>query len=127
LDDRNGGGGMIAIVLKWPSNKLSPNARVHWSKKYEATKAVRAAAGWATRAVVKPGAFDPATPIRVVTIIFPPARYRFDEDNLKARCKAIYDGIADAIGVDDRHFRHQPIVMAETVKGGCVRIELEAA
>jgi hypothetical protein len=77
--------------------------------------------------VVKPGTFIPAMPVSVVTTFFPPDRQPRDEDNLKARCKAIYDGIADAIGIDDRHFRHQPVVIGEPVKGGRVVVELSAA
>lgn len=115
------------IDLPWPSNKLSPNARIHWSYRHRAVKAARTGAAWATRAVVVPGSFNAETAIRISTTFFPPDHRSYDEDNLKARCKAIYDGIADAIGVDDRHFRHQAVKFGEPVKGGMVRVQIEQA
>lgn len=114
---------MGAIDLPWPSKDLSPNARLHWAAKSKATKAARVGAYYAARAAGV-GTLE-ADAVRITTIFSPPDRRAYDEDNLKARCKAIYDGIADAIGVDDKHFRHAPVVIAEPVKGGNVRVVLE--
>jgi crossover junction endodeoxyribonuclease RusA len=117
----------MKIEFPWPSNKLSPNARLHWSERSRVVKSTRQSAAWFTRAVVRPGTFVPAMPVSVVTTFYPPDKQPRDEDNLKARCKAIYDGIADAIGVDDRHFRHQRAVFGDPIKGGKVVVEIEAA
>lgn len=64
-----------------------------------------------------------------VTCIFspPPIKRNRDLDGLLSSCKAYFDGIADAIGIDDSKFRHQAPVWGIPRKGGNVRIVLEAA
>ncbi len=44
-------------------------------------------------------------PLKVTLTFTPPGNYGYDDDNMVSRCKAHRDGIADAIGVDDRHWR----------------------
>lgn len=116
----------VRIELGWPHKHLSPNARVDWRTKYRATSAARHRAGWAASDAVPRGMFAPDEPVHVRTTFFPPDRRQRDEDNLKASMKAIYDGIADGIGVDDKWFRHQPIVIGAPIKGGRVVVEIEA-
>jgi hypothetical protein len=41
-------------------------------------------------------------------------------------CKAYFDGIADAIGINDSRFQHQAPVWGIPRKGGNVRVILEA-
>lgn len=118
---------MLAVELPWPSNKLSPNWRGHWSRRYHASSAARQTAGWRAREVVAPGTFDPDEPVYVVTTFYPPDRRSYDQDNLLARMKAAYDGISDAIGVDDKHFRHHPVQIGEPVKGGKAVVKLARA
>lgn len=118
---------MISIALPWPDKALSPNARVHWSRKAKAAKQARITAGWSAReAGIRPGDFDIPTRLKVTYVFAPPDRRERDDDNLIASMKAARDGIADALGIDDSKFeiairREQP------VKGGAVRIELESA
>lgn len=64
---------------------------------------------------------------RLAVTFHPPGRYGYDEDGLMSRCKAIFDGIADAIGVNDRNFRYPEPTIAEPVKGGKVIIALSPA
>ena len=115
---------MIIIDLPWPHKDLSPNARPHWAEKARLTKRAREGAYYAALAAGLGRVTGEA--FRVTTTFNPPARYAYDEDNLKARCKALYDGVSDALGVDDRHFRHAPVIIGEPVKRGNVRIEIEA-
>lgn len=113
------------VDLPWPSRTLHPNARVHWAKKAKATKKARADA----RSVAS-GAKLPridASTIKVTCIFSPPVKRNRDTDNLIAACKAYFDGIADAIGVNDSCFRHQEPVWGIPTKGGKVSIILEAA
>lgn len=100
----------LRFELAWPDKKLSPNARMHWRPKAEAVKrarwdasyAVLEAAGGSLSAIRAALAGDVRIPLRVA--FYPPdARHR-DDDNLVSSFKASRDGIADALGVNDRRF-----------------------
>ena len=54
----------------------------------------------------------------------PPSRRRIDLDNCIASCKAYFDGIADALGVDDSTFRLQAR-MSDDDYSGCIKIMVE--
>jgi crossover junction endodeoxyribonuclease RusA len=53
----------------------------------------------------------------------PPDKRRRDRDNLQASLKAHFDGIADALGVNDSLFV-PTYAIGEPVKGGAVRVEI---
>lgn len=53
----------------------------------------------------------------------PPRAGRFDRDNAVGRCKALQDGIADALGIDDSRFVPTYLI-GEPVKGGRVVVEI---
>lgn len=118
---------MIHINLPWPHKDLRPNARPHWAEKAKAVKQARAIAGWrAKMAGIRLGDPDIPAALKVTAVFSPPSRRHHDDDNMLASCKAYFDGIADVIGVDDS--RWQIAMRREgVVKGGAVRIELEAA
>lgn len=106
------------ISLPWPARELSPNARVHWSKKSKAAKAYRKAC-WA---IVKKSGFAiswEGNSHLWITFVPPDRRHR-DDDNMIAAFKSGRDGIADALGVDDKHFRIHPMVSNQV--GGRVEI-----
>lgn len=114
------------VDLTWPAEDLHPNKRAHWSKKAKATKKARADARLAASDTKLPRIEVGA--IKVTCIFSPPLPKRNrDQDNLISACKAYFDGIADAIGVNDSCFRHQEPVWGLPRKGGNVRIILEAA
>lgn len=113
---------MIQIDLPWPSKDLSPNARCHWAVKARAVKKARHEAMWLAQAFEAPDG-----DLNVSLTFAPPDRRRYDDDNLIARMKAGMDGIADALGVDDSKFRLGKPLRAEPIKGGNVRVEIEAA
>lgn len=117
---------MTRIDLPWPAKELSPNAREGWWT-VAAKKKVARKTAWAIALAAHPPKLDPETPLKVTTTFLPPDRRSYDEDNLKARMKASCDGIADALGVDDKYFRHAPISIGEPVKHGAVQIIIEAA
>lgn len=110
------------IEIGWPDKALSPNARGHWSKKARATKIARAEAFYATKAA-KVGIAAGDVPIFLIICFLPPSRRAFDRDNLLARCKPILDGMAAALGVDDKWFRPS-IAVGEPVKNGKVVITI---
>jgi Holliday junction resolvase RusA-like endonuclease len=114
----------MKLELPWPSKDLSPNGRVHWARKAKAAKAGRitgaaiaAAAGWKSLKL-------PAGRLHLWIDFYPPTRMRPDDDNMLARCKPYRDGIADALGIDDRRFVSHPFVRDEVRKGGLVVIRI---
>lgn len=92
------------VVCPWPPVVLSPNARVHWSKRSRAAKAYRHECWALTLAAGMHLVALPAGPIRLQLDFFPPDRARRDDDNAIASFKAARDGIADALKVDDSRF-----------------------
>jgi crossover junction endodeoxyribonuclease RusA len=107
------------ILLPWPPKALSPNARVHWATKAKAAKAYRKAAGWATieaREVVEDDG-----PILLHVTFYPPDKRHYDGDNLVARCKSMFDGIADGLGVNDVRFKIR-YEIGGVIRGGVVRV-----
>lgn len=116
----------LTINLPWPSPVLSPNSRPHWAKRAAAVKTARKTA-WAATLETGVLKLSAPIPIHVTTTFFPPDRRSYDQDGLQARAKAYFDGISDAIGVDDKHFRHGPVEIGQPVKGGSVRIEISEA
>ena len=89
------------ITLPWPDKALTPHAKGHWRPKAEATKNARNMA-WA-RAMERPRI--PCVPDAVIFVEYWPKAYRGDVHNMHGRMKAYIDGIADAMGCDDKGFR----------------------
>src|SRR4051812_11373764 len=113
---------MMELRLPWPPKELSQNARVHWSVKARATKSYRKAA-WALALAAKLKAPTEGK-IYVQCVFQPPKNWSHgDEDNLLARMKAGFDGIADALKVNDSRFHiHPPSI--PTLKNNCVIVHV---
>lgn len=89
------------ISLPFPPSTLSGHAKGHWRAKSGPTAKHREWARLATLAI-KPAV--PATgDIRVHVRFVPPDR-RGDRTNFANRLKPYFDGIADALGVNDARF-----------------------
>jgi crossover junction endodeoxyribonuclease RusA len=100
---------------------------VHWSRKAKDASHARQVAAWIIRgAGIRPGDYDIPGNLKVTWIFQAPDKRRRDDDNLIASVKAFRDGIADALGIDDSRFE-TTIRREPPVKGGAVRVELEAA
>jgi crossover junction endodeoxyribonuclease RusA len=93
----------VAVTLGWPSKLLSPNTRSHWAAKSKAAKAYRQAAAWSMVAAGIPLFGAQSLILLEVTFVEPDKRRR-DLDNMLAAIKSGIDGIADALGVNDRRF-----------------------
>ena len=123
---------MITIELPWPDKRLNPNARNRWAK-IKATTQARNDAYYITREVagpyelIKGPNIYSAVPIGYKTqyIFYPPDRRRRDIDNCQAMMKAAQDGVADALGVNDKYFIPEKPEWGEVVKGGQVVLTLE--
>lgn len=110
------------LFLPWPDKVLSPNARKHWTV---VAKAKKKAKNDTYYAVLEQGIGKiEADRITVRVSFYPPNRHRYDDDNLVARSKAIFDGLALAIGVDDSKWELQLAPRGPIEKNGMLKIEL---
>lgn len=114
------------VELPWPDRRLHPNARVHWSVKAGAARKARRDAFYACRASGL-GTVPDDIALNITATFFPPDKHVRDDDGLLSSLKAAFDGIADALGVDDSRFRIQPIRRGHVVKHGEVHIGIIAA
>lgn len=96
----------MTIDLPWPSPKLSPNARGHWAIVHRAKATARMQAKVITMAAMMAAQWQPPSDGTIpLTITFcPPNKRDRDMDNALASLKAALDGVADALGVDDKRF-----------------------
>ncbi len=119
----------ILVPLEWPSRGLSPNARLDRFSKARLFKTTKLRARLATMEVTKGRAarLPKGEVVNLRLICRPPVlRYR-DEDNLIATCKAIFDGIASALDVDDHlfHFREMEWQDIDRDGKGMLTVEIE--
>lgn len=115
----------LTITLPWPSRDLSPNGRAHHMAHHRAKKSAKNYAWGMTAAAMGPLGIVKGSwvgPIDVLVSVHP-HRTAPDADNALACQKAALDGIASAIGVDDKHFRPR-IVMGEKCNPAKVVITL---
>lgn len=116
---------LAVVTLPWPAPGLSPNARLH----HMALARLKAAARYEAKMECLAegmGRLGPRLGVERINVritFCPPDRRSFDDDNLVARFKAARDGIADAIGVDDRNWT-TTYGRGGPVRGGCVRVEV---
>jgi len=108
----------ISITMPWPPVELSPNFRTRstrWiARKKKEYRQACAQVAW-DRGV------QPGRELRLDRITFhPPTANLPDLDNAIARFKAGQDGLADAMGADDRTFNDAMRAMGAVVKGGAV-------
>lgn len=115
---------MPSVILPWPPKQLTPNfkRRSHWSKYRGATAGYRLACKALTKAA-RLGICAGDVPIFLMITFRPPDRRLRDDDGMVAAFKAGRDGIADALGIDDRFFRASYTV-GEPVKDGAVIVEV---
>lgn len=92
----------MIITLPWPPSALSGHAKGHWHGKSAKTKSVRKEAARITGELPAPKLPDKGD-IPVTVIFYPPNR-RGDRVNFPIRIKPFWDGIADALGVNDARF-----------------------
>ena len=104
------------IELPFPPSSLSGHAKGNWRTSAPVVAKHREWARLATLAaresIVVPGGDGD---IFVVVTFYPPDR-RGDRVNYPVRMKAYFDGIAEALGVNDRRF-WPSYIFAEPVKG----------
>lgn len=107
------------VTLPWPPKALSPNARAHWRAKAPVTKAYKAACFTLCKeaGLTAP---DVAGRLHLWLTFYPPDRRHRDDDNMIAAFKAGRDGLALALGIDDKRFVCHPFVSDDI--GGMVKV-----
>ena len=119
------------IDLPWPHRGLSPNARLNRYAKatlfkttktvaYVQTKKQMADQGFLGKAELKPDGL-----VNIQLVFTPPInRYR-DEDNMLANCKAVLDGVAQAIGVNDHYFHFLEQIWLKPKHPGALKLLID--
>lgn len=110
----------MTVDLPFPHKALWPNGRAHHMAKASEVKKHRQWAHLATLEALQErgtGGFGPGKiPITIVVHAKPKGPLP-DADNCIAACKAMLDGIADALGVNDRDFA-APLVVFSPERDG---------
>jgi len=116
----------MKIFLDWPDKHLSPNARLHWAAKAK-YKAVARLDGFvcAKEAIEEYGVLDPGKNYRMDLTFCPPDKRRRDLDNIEASMKASFDGMCEALGIDDAHIKETIKRWGKVFKRGVVIVEIE--
>ncbi len=114
---------IYSFTIPWPPAALTPHAKGNFWAKANATKSYRQAAYILARAAgVQRATGAPA--VRIVLAYSPPSQ-RGDVQNVHGRLKAAIDGIADAVGLDDKAFRIAfPETFGPSKKGGEISVEV---
>lgn len=113
---------MIRIELPFPAKILWPNGRGHWAAK---ARAVRSARDWAAWQVVGGYRKNPHwKSAKLHWVIHPKTAHPIDDDAPPYALKSYRDGIADALGIDDKNFR-ATYEFGPPVKGGAVIVTIE--
>ncbi len=107
------------IELPWPPKELNPNSRCHWRKSAPIRAKYRADCYLLTKAS---GVKVPDGRVALSIEFVPPDRRHRDDDNCLSSFKAGRDGVADALGIDDKRFVTTLSLGLEPVKGGKVLV-----
>lgn len=91
----------MTLVLPFPPSSLSGHAKGHWRSKSSPTAKHRA---WAHQAAMAARPVVHATGDVHVHVRFIPPDWRGDRVNFPNRMKPYFDGIADALGINDARF-----------------------
>jgi crossover junction endodeoxyribonuclease RusA len=115
----------VSFGLPFPAKILWPNGRGHWAEKARAVKSARKAA-WAAALAAGVKSLPVGGRYGLAITVYPKTRHPIDRDNCVSAAKSLIDGIADALGVDDRTFDTPSISFGEPVKGGMLSLTLTA-
>jgi crossover junction endodeoxyribonuclease RusA len=107
----------MIVKLPFPPSELMPNRRLgkHWGSTHDIKTGSRDGAYKATQEAMQTWK-EPEGNIPVSILFLSPDKRHRDLDNCLAASKAALDGIAKALGVDDKRFR--PIMIDEVYSGG---------
>ena len=114
----------FTLELSFPPSELMQNrsAGKHWAFSHPAKVTMKQEAYLATRQAITESGFElnPDARYRIEMMFHPADKRRRDVSNLHAAMKAALDGIAEAMGIDDSHFRPHQQDMGEVRYRPCV-------
>lgn len=113
---------MIELVLPWPPRVLNPNNRSHWRVKSKAAAEYKNVCWALTKEARWDHALLPDGKLHLWLDFYPPDKRHYDDDNVAASFKSGRDGLALALGIDDKRFVSHPHLI-ETI-GGMVKVRL---
>lgn len=113
---------MSKITLPWPPSSLSGHANGHWRSKSTPTAKHRE---WARSATLAAAPWIAAAGDIRIHVRFVPPNRRGDRTNFPNRMKPYFDGIADALKVNDARFLPS-YEFAEPKAPGCIQVTLGA-
>ena len=117
---------MITIELPWPDKRLSPNARVHWAKKHQASAMAHDSAKFLTySACMEQDGWSIAEKCEARYIFGSPDKRKRDIDNCLAMMKSYQDGVCAALGIDDIRIKRTILEWGDVTPGGKVVLTLE--
>lgn len=118
--------GTVYVELAWPESSLSPNrARsLHWSVISRAKRLYRERCMLEAGSAVPAEDRGPTYPMEARLVFCPPDRRSYDLDNLYSRMKAGIDGVADALGFNDKQIRRAVLEFGEVEPAGKVCLHL---
>lgn len=111
---------MNQVSLPWPPSELSPNSRIYWARRAKFAKNYKTLC-WAMSKQAGM-CVDWDGQVHVWLTFVPPDRRHRDHDNMIASAKYALDGVALALGINDRRFVLHSVVADEV--GGMVRVAL---
>jgi hypothetical protein len=120
----------LSITLPWPSADLSPNGGV---ARWNAIKAKKSAKDYAFKmalSLMPPLGIIKGSwrgPITVQYTFHPSIDRARDDDNFISRMKSARDGVALALGVNDKHFTTLPVIFGAKKRPACVVMTLTPA
>lgn len=117
----------MKVHLPWPDPSLAPNRKngKHWTATHAAKgKRLADARILTLQAMRQHDYVPPAGTLALVVTFHAPDKRRRDLDNLLAAMKADFDGVSQALGVDDQLFNPLTLRRGEPVKGGAVVLEV---
>lgn len=111
----------MRIILPFPPASLSGHAKSHWRARSGPTAKHRE---WARLATLEAKPSAPAEGDILVHVRFVPPDRRGDRTNFANRLKPYFDGIADALGVNDARFLPS-YEFAQPERPGRVEVRIE--
>ena len=103
-----------------PFRELSPNTAIHHMKRYRMKERAKQIAKNETNRLHSgdhPLARSTNRITVAISIFWEKGRKRLDGDNALASCKALIDGVAESLEVNDKRFDFPPIVQDRDKKG----------
>jgi len=107
-----------------PDSVLLPNSRAHRLRRNAAAQEQRAVSRLATMQALSNRTVSATAFELDISVAWPKGRKRPDLDNCIASLKSTIDGVADAIGIDDRHMTGIRVSQRMSNNGGGVDVHV---